>query len=197
MSVADSPVAPSGRAKARRSGGFVTDGRRRPSTTPHRRRTTGRAGRQAAGDLGRRFGQGWAMARASRSPRRATEEWSQLRLLVRSPEQTAYELLRPVVLFGQAANDRARETGAPTAPCAARRHASVGARGVLSKDVPDDRLLAYRWRLTQHLEARTDRPDRGRYAVRSKTRCRQADRPPARHGLRQRTLKIYDSKWER
>jgi transposase InsO family protein len=45
--------------------------------------------------------------------RQPTDAWDQLRLLVTSPEQETYELLRPVVLFGQSARSRARETGVP------------------------------------------------------------------------------------
>lgn len=39
------------------------------------------------------------------------ETWAQLRLLLRWPEQVAYELVRPVVLHGETASDRARATG--------------------------------------------------------------------------------------
>jgi transposase len=51
------------------------------------------------------------MAATDRSPRQPTDDWQQLRLLVTSPEQATYELLRPLVLFGQPARARARETG--------------------------------------------------------------------------------------
>src|SRR5690242_12074649 len=47
-------------------------------------------------------------ARVRRDP---TDDWEQLRLLVTSPEQAAYEILRPVVLFGQPTVERAQETG--------------------------------------------------------------------------------------
>jgi putative transposase len=40
-----------------------------------------------------------------------TDDWQQLRLRVRFPEQEAYELLRPIVLFGQTAAERAQATG--------------------------------------------------------------------------------------
>ena len=40
-----------------------------------------------------------------------TEEWGQLELLLRWPEQRDYELLRPVVVFGGSAAGRAHETG--------------------------------------------------------------------------------------
>ncbi len=47
-------------------------------------------------------------ARVRRDP---TDDWEQLRLLVGSPEQEAYEVLRPIVLFGQPTGERAQETG--------------------------------------------------------------------------------------
>jgi len=43
----------------------------------------------------------------------ATDDWQQLDLLVHSPEQRTYELIRPVVLFGHSPAERARLTGAP------------------------------------------------------------------------------------
>ena len=42
-----------------------------------------------------------------------TDEWQQIELLVRTPEQRTYEVLRPVVLFGQPVPLRASETGLP------------------------------------------------------------------------------------
>ncbi len=48
-----------------------------------------------------------------RSRHEPTADWQQLRLLVTSPEQAAYELLRPIVHFGRSARARARETGVP------------------------------------------------------------------------------------
>jgi putative transposase len=41
-----------------------------------------------------------------------TEEWDQLELLLKWPEQREYELLRPIVVFGGSVAKRARETGA-------------------------------------------------------------------------------------
>ncbi len=41
------------------------------------------------------------------------EQWDQLELLCTSPEQRVYELIRPIVLFGQPAAERARETKNP------------------------------------------------------------------------------------
>src|SRR4051794_14828614 len=42
-----------------------------------------------------------------------TDDWQQLTLLAPFPEQRAYELLRPVVLFGRPPAERAGETGPP------------------------------------------------------------------------------------
>jgi putative transposase len=41
----------------------------------------------------------------------STDDWHQLRLYVGFPEQETYELLRPIVLFGQTAAERAEATG--------------------------------------------------------------------------------------
>lgn len=40
-----------------------------------------------------------------------TADWQQLQLLIAWPEQLAYELIRPVVLFGQTTAERAQQTG--------------------------------------------------------------------------------------
>ena len=50
------------------------------------------------------------MPKPKRQRRAPTEQWEQLELLFTSPEQRQYELIRPVVLFGQPAAERARET---------------------------------------------------------------------------------------
>jgi len=45
-------------------------------------------------------------------PRRAqTDDWEQLRLFVGWPEQETYEMLRPIVLFGQTSEKRAQAVG--------------------------------------------------------------------------------------
>lgn len=41
-----------------------------------------------------------------------TDDWHQLQLLMDWPEQLAYELIRPVVLFGFTPAERAQQTGA-------------------------------------------------------------------------------------
>lgn len=40
-----------------------------------------------------------------------TDDWHQLQLLTKSAEQLAYEMIRPVVLFGQSPAERAKATG--------------------------------------------------------------------------------------
>src|SRR3712207_4954911 len=49
---------------------------------------------------------------ASRKGRDPTEQWGQLELLLKWPEQRVYELIRPIVVFGGSIAERARETGA-------------------------------------------------------------------------------------
>lgn len=50
------------------------------------------------------------MAAAKRRRVDLTEDWEQIKVLVRSREQASYELLRPIVLFGHTAVERARQT---------------------------------------------------------------------------------------
>ena len=51
------------------------------------------------------------MPRRTRPQVAVTEDWQQLILLIDWPEQLAYELIRPVVLFGRSSGERAKETG--------------------------------------------------------------------------------------
>jgi putative transposase len=53
------------------------------------------------------------MPRIPRPRTAPTEDWQQLQLLIRWPEQLVYELIRPVVLFGTSVAERARQTKAP------------------------------------------------------------------------------------
>jgi putative transposase len=53
------------------------------------------------------------MPKRKRKPREHTEDWQIIQQYTLWPEQTAYELLRPVVLFGDPAIGRAKETGEP------------------------------------------------------------------------------------
>ncbi len=49
------------------------------------------------------------MPPAKRPRRDLTEDWEQLRMLVSAPAQEAYELLRPIVLFGRTPAERTWE----------------------------------------------------------------------------------------
>jgi len=85
------------------------------------------------------------MPTGPRPCREPTDDWNQLRLLSTSPEQEPYELLRPIVLFGQPIPRRARETGVPERTLR-RRVARFEARGMRSlfadlTDPPPDRRL--------------------------------------------------------
>jgi transposase len=59
-----------------------------------------------------------------------TDEWGQLELLCGWPEQREYELIRPLVLFGSPASERARETGAASERTLQRRAAAFEAEGM-------------------------------------------------------------------
>ena len=52
------------------------------------------------------------MVRRRRERVEHTDEWGQLELLLKWPEQREYELIRPIVVFGGSIAERARETGA-------------------------------------------------------------------------------------
>ena len=76
------------------------------------------------------------MPASPRPPRQPTDDWDQLRLLVTSPAQETYELLRPIVLFGQPTRDRAQETGVPerTLRRKATRFAATGMRSLFAME---------------------------------------------------------------
>ena len=69
-----------------------------------------------------------------------TDDWEQLCLLINSPEQAAYEQVRPIVLFGQSAAERAREIGvsARTLQRKAARFDAIGMRSLFEVDPPPD-----------------------------------------------------------
>jgi putative transposase len=60
------------------------------------------------------------------------EDWEQIELLCASPEQRNYELIRPSVLFGSQASERAKETGAASERTLQRRVVRFGAEGMES-----------------------------------------------------------------
>jgi hypothetical protein len=45
--------------------------------------------------------------------REPTHNWNKLRPLLKDPAQFQYEVIRPVILFGQSPKERAAETGVP------------------------------------------------------------------------------------
>ena len=47
-----------------------------------------------------------------RSRRERTDEWASIKQWTLWPEQTLYEEIRPIILFGQTPGERAKETGA-------------------------------------------------------------------------------------
>lgn len=59
------------------------------------------------------------------------ETWEQLELLLPFPEQRTYELIRPIVLFGQTPGSRAAETGIP-AYTVRRKTKRFAAQGMIS-----------------------------------------------------------------
>jgi transposase len=73
-----------------------------------------------------------------------TDDWHQLTLLIDTPEQLTYELIRPVVLFGRSPAQRARETGAAprTIHRRAARFADNGIRSLFAPSSDVHRRLA-------------------------------------------------------
>lgn len=51
------------------------------------------------------------MSKRKRAIHARTDDWAQLRRLLQWPEQVMYALIRPVVIFGETAGERARATG--------------------------------------------------------------------------------------
>src|SRR5829696_4962446 len=91
------------------------------------------------------------MPAAARLRRQPTDDWQPLRLLVTSPEQTAYELVRPIVLFGQTPAELARQTGVSERTLRRKiaRFDAVGMRNLFEPDdppLPDRRVLPLRIR---------------------------------------------------
>ena len=61
-----------------------------------------------------------------------TEDWEQIELLCGWPEQRNYELIRPIVLFGSPASERAKETAAASERTLQRRVVRFEAEGMES-----------------------------------------------------------------
>jgi hypothetical protein len=116
-----------------------------------------------------------------------TDDWAQLRLLVSSPEQETYELLRPIVLFGQPASARARETGVAerTLRQKAARFAAIGMRSLFPPDeppAPDRREHAPIRRAIVALKA--EHPPLGPFAI-ARICQHRFDRPVSYHTVQQ------------
>jgi len=86
-----------------------------------------------------------------RKQREHTEDWQTIQQYTIWPEQTAYELLRPVVLFGDPATKRSEETGEPR-PTLDRKADAFDEQGMVS-------LFASRPRKQPQETARSLPPD--------------------------------------
>ncbi len=78
------------------------------------------------------------MAKPKRERVERTEDWAQLKRHLNWPEQVLYELIRPVVIFGETATERARATGthARTIDRQAARFDRAGMRGLVPAHPP-------------------------------------------------------------
>lgn len=66
-----------------------------------------------------------------------TDDWQQLKLLARWPEQARYELIQPIVLFDLPPSERARQTGDASERTLYRRVARFEAEGMASLFDPE------------------------------------------------------------
>ena len=78
------------------------------------------------------------MGKRKRAIHERTDNWPQLRQHLNWPEQVLYELVRPVVVFGETAADRAHATGANerTIDRVADRFDAAGMRGLMPAERP-------------------------------------------------------------
>lgn len=126
------------------------------------------------------------MPPAARLRHDPTNDWTQIQLFVTSSEQETYELLRPIVLFGQSPSSRARETGVAerTLRRKATRFDVLGMRSLFELDPPpvgDKRRLPPEVRRVM-LELKTEHPA---FGLREIARiCRERfDRPVGHHAV--------------
>ena len=80
------------------------------------------------------------MPKRKRLQREHTENWQTIQHYTLWPEQTAYELWRPLVLFGDPAGKRAQETGA-AASTLDRKAKSFDEQGMFSLFASKPRTL--------------------------------------------------------
>jgi hypothetical protein len=81
------------------------------------------------------------VASRKRPQREPTGDWPQLRLALVWPEQHAYELIRPVVLFGRSPAERAQQTGVAQSTIYRKtaRFDALGIVGLVEAEPQDDR----------------------------------------------------------
>jgi len=124
-----------------------------------------------------------------RRPRHTpTEEWLQVRLLLTDPAQETYELLRPMLLFGQPSEERAQETGVPerTLRRKVARFAHDGMRSLFAEPIPiagDRRVLPLEIR-SAIVELKATYPPFGLREIAAICRARFR-RPVSHHTVRQ------------
>ena len=97
------------------------------------------------------------MPASKRSRSEPTDDWGQLQLRFQWPEQAGYELIRPVVLFGFTAAERAQQTGISASTIARKANrfdtrgqpGQPGQPGLFGAEEAEDskRLLPPHWRL--------------------------------------------------
>ena len=78
-----------------------------------------------------------------RPRRRPTDEWSELQPAFQWPEQRTYELIRPVVLFGQPPAERSEQTG--VSPRTIYRQAESFERSGFAGLLPTGRVVRRGW----------------------------------------------------
>jgi hypothetical protein len=81
------------------------------------------------------------VATRKRLQREPTDDWPRLRLALVWPEQAAYELIRPVVLFGRSLAERAQQTGVAQSTIYRKtaRFDTLGIGGLVDAEPQDDR----------------------------------------------------------
>src|SRR5215211_4271352 len=128
------------------------------------------------------------MPAAARPRRQPTDDWQQLRLIVASPAQASYELLRPIVLFGQTPAARAHQTGVSerTLRRKVARFEATGMRSLFEPDDPpatDRRVLPLGIRRAI-VELKAEYPPLGLREIAAICRAR-FDRPVSHHTVKQ------------
>jgi hypothetical protein len=81
------------------------------------------------------------MPARKRKRRERTHDWQEIQQAMLWPEQEVYERLRPIVLFGETAAERAKETGASprTLHHQAKRFEQEGMASLFHKERTTDR----------------------------------------------------------